>query len=36
MGAFIGVVRWARETGVTMTPETWALAEQCAWEAIRS
>jgi AcrR family transcriptional regulator len=36
MGAFIGVVRWARETGVTMTPDTWALAEQCAWEAIRS
>jgi TetR/AcrR family transcriptional regulator, repressor of fatR-cypB operon len=36
MGAFIGVVRWATETGVTMTPDTWALAEQCAWEAIRS
>jgi len=36
MGAFIGVVRWAREQNIQMTPEHWALAQQCAWEAIRS
>jgi AcrR family transcriptional regulator len=36
MGAFIGVVRWANETGLALTAEVWALSEQCAWEAIRS
>jgi AcrR family transcriptional regulator len=36
MGAFIGVVRWANEAKVELTPELWALAEQCTWEAIRS
>jgi AcrR family transcriptional regulator len=36
MGAFIGVVRYAKECKVQLTPELWATAEQCAWEAIRS
>ena len=36
MGAFIGVVRWASESGLELTPELWALAEQSSWEAIRS
>lgn len=36
MGAFIGVVRWACERKLVMTPELWAAAEQCAWESIRS
>jgi TetR/AcrR family transcriptional regulator, repressor of fatR-cypB operon len=36
MGAFIGVVRWATESGLVLTPEVWAQAEQCAWESVRS
>lgn len=36
MGAFIGVVRWANESGMALTREAWELAEQCAWESIRS
>jgi hypothetical protein len=36
MGAFIGVVRWAAESGLELTPALWALAEQSSWEAIRS
>jgi len=36
MGAFIGVVRWATESGLVLTPDLWALAEQSGWEAIRS
>jgi AcrR family transcriptional regulator len=36
MGAFIGVVRWAAESGLALTPDVWSLAEQCSWEAIRS
>jgi AcrR family transcriptional regulator len=36
MGAFIGVVRWATETKLALTPDVWALAEQCTWESVRS
>jgi AcrR family transcriptional regulator len=36
MGAFIGVVRYANETNLALTPDVWSLSEQCAWEAIRS
>ena len=36
MGAFIGVVRWACERKLVLTPELWVAAEQCAWESIRS
>ncbi|MBP6630085.1 MAG: TetR/AcrR family transcriptional regulator [Kofleriaceae bacterium] len=36
LGAFTGVVRWAWEYRQPLTADTWALAEQCAWEAVRS
>jgi TetR/AcrR family transcriptional regulator, repressor of fatR-cypB operon len=36
LGAFTGTVRWAWQFGEALTSETWALAEQCAWEAVRS
>lgn len=35
LGAFTGVVRKAWEYDFPLDAETWAHAEQCAWEAIR-
>lgn len=36
LGAFIGLVRHASECGLVLDEATWATAEQCVWEAIRS
>ncbi|HVK78824.1 MAG TPA: TetR/AcrR family transcriptional regulator [Kofleriaceae bacterium] len=35
MGALIGLVSKGQQCGLAMTPERWAIAEQCVWEAIR-
>jgi AcrR family transcriptional regulator len=35
LGAFTGLVGKASQCGAVLDAETWALAEQCMWEAIR-
>lgn len=36
LGGFTGVVRWSWDRAVPLTDESWNLAEQCAWEAVRA
>ena len=36
MGAFVGVIRSVLDHGDSLQAAPWGLAEQCAWEAVRS